>query len=203
MTAQTPPDLVRKVYEIVAAENPKTGVAYEAIAARAGASRNVVERVVRLHEEARVDLLERIVSGELSMNAAEAILRAEVTSPRRARLRKAEKIKALAKRGHDPEQIGRELGVSAASVRDIAREFGLVMTDQKIGRRYLIDRRRVVDNTVHGLAGYAASVRGLDGEFGLFTKEEARERLDSINESMATIAAMVEYLKREAKRCRR
>jgi hypothetical protein len=96
-------------------------------------------------------------------------------------------ITKLASEGYRSSQIADEIGVSAEYVRDIANAEGITLPDKALGRVRHVKVRRVIEETVHGLAGYAIGLSMINGSLDDITTPDATEWAQSLAESLKPI----------------
>lgn len=97
-----------------------------------------------------------------------------------------EEISTLAAEGHRAEQIASKLGVDVARVRRIAKRFDIPLPDQHIGKVHHVQVRRVIEQTITGLEGYALGLNTI-GSLSEVTSEEASEWLESLTASLKAL----------------
>ena len=160
-------------------------------------------------DEAAVQTLERIDQGEESVAGGYRKLRqADITdaptkptndSDGRVKLpaaKRAEQIADLASRGYRASQIAERLGVGVEHVRKLARDHGIALPDDVIGKTRKHDSNRIIVETVASLEGIAL---GLDLiEVDQIDASQADEWATSLSASLATIKKLATTLKKLA-----
>lgn len=142
----------------------------------------------------RPDLFAAIESGELTVWKAERIVAGRMKSPQITRLERAKQIGKLAAEGNRSVQISEKLGIGEETVRYIARRFGISLPDSKIGKTRRIDSRRVIENTVSGLEGYAMGLQTIMGAEITIDGDEAGEMARSIKRSLRPLNRLYQKL---------
>ena len=81
-------------------------------------------------------------------------------------------------------QIAADLGISEQQVRNIAARGDVKLPESDIGKTRRLQVRRIVEETVNGLEGYAIGLKVVN-ESGLeFDGQEAAALVESLAESM-------------------
>lgn len=112
---------------------------------------------------------------------------------RGSRKEKAERITELAVLGNGAEQIGAEIRIRAATVREIAREYQIdIPADKVTGNARRIDSNRVVEETVIALEGQAMSVALIN--FAELDPERRPQWSRSLRKSLNTIRKLQKEL---------
>ncbi len=155
-----------------------------------GVSRTSVERAKRVQDQAP-ELLEQVKNGEMTVNAAEALLAAKKKHPiptKKPVTERVEEIRELAASGHTSAQIGTQLGAGPDHIRNIAREHDIKLPDAVIGRVRKLDPVRISRETVNALEGLAMGVSLLDPEdFQSLTVADREEWATSLKTSMRSL----------------
>ena len=74
---------------------------------------------------------------------------------------RVEQIERLAKQGYRADQIAHSLAIGIHHVKNIARAAGIPLPDEHL-RTIRVNPIRVIEQTVHGLSGYALGLKTLD-----------------------------------------
>lgn len=109
------------------------------------------------------------------------------TAKRQPRKKRAADIKRLANEGYRAAQIAEEIGIGVERVRNIARDCDITLPDAVIGKAHNINARRVIEQTVDALEGYALGLQTINGADIEVTADEAEEWRLSIGESLKPI----------------
>lgn len=180
----------------------ESGRAVDQAAKLVGVGKTQVQEAKAVVEQAP-DLVPEIEAGKMSVDKARKIMKDTYKpapdAPRQPRERRVADISRLAAEGHRSHQIADELGITAERVREIAREESITLPDAQVGRTRAIDVRRVVEETVNGLAGYAMGLEMVTDQIRTIDPADAKEWAASINESLKPIYALRKQLLEVAK----
>ena len=172
--------------------------AIEEAAAIVGVSGRQVYRAA-IVKERDPKLFDEIKAGKINVRSAHRKVTEQDAQPpatppaskmREGQKPRAERIAEIAKlasEGYRASQIADEIGVTVYHVRHIANEEGITLPDKAIGRVHRVKVRRVIEETVHGLAGYAVGLSTINGTFDDITAPDATEWAQSLAESMKPI----------------
>jgi len=165
-----------------------------------GVGHATVERAARIQRE-DPELFAKIEAGEITVNKALKIIkeRAKKATPKTslARTDRIEQARQLAHDGNRSEQIAKKLGVSREAIYRYAKAGGFSLPDSKI-KSVRINARRVISETVNGLAGYAIGLQTINGEIYDVSQTDAAAWLSSLNESIPPIQMLKRKLARIA-----
>jgi len=170
-----------------------TGESAEKAAASVGVSGRYVRMAKRVLEESP-ELTAKVEAGEMPLSAAFKALDAQHAPPEKKvreghkpRAERVAEITRLASEGYRAAQIAEEIGVGVDRVREIANAEGITLPDKAIGRVHRVKVRRVIEETVHGLAGYAIGLSMINGSLDEITTPDATEWAQSLAESLKPI----------------
>lgn len=143
-------------------------------------------------------LYQRVLEGELSLYAADAELRRQRPELNTERIRmRIEIVRRMVAEGHRSEQIAKQLNVSKNYVTRMAVENGIAI-DSGMAKSHLIHARRVVDETVTGLEGYAMGLRTITNVREI-PPAEAAEMARSLGQSIKAIQQLKKQLQEVAR----
>lgn len=162
-------------------------------------------RLAAIVQKRDPELFKRIEAGEITVNKAHAqVIKTEIDAKKlqdavkrvnKPRSERANELSRLAAEGYRAEQIAQELGVVPAYVRRLAREEGITLPDKAIGRVHRINARRVIEQTVHTLAGCALGLGAIDGASLNIEEAEAAEWAEQIGQALRPINKLRKQLK--------
>lgn len=103
---------------------------------------------------------------------------------RTGKAEKVERIRELSEQGYRASQIAAEVGLTEPTVRVYANEASIELPDKAFGKVHKLNNRRVIEQTVLGLEGAAASLSALPISFDGITPAEAAEWADAVNDAL-------------------
>jgi hypothetical protein len=154
---------------------------------KVGVGSTLISRAKQV-KEADPKLFEKVKSGEVQVEPALRQIKTGKPAPQKPKSlpteQRAKQIRDLAKQGNRAEQIASELGLSAERVRQLARDHNIKLADAQLGKTRRIKARRVIEQTVSGLAGYAMGLQTINGEITDIVPSDAAEWVASLSESL-------------------
>lgn len=178
-------------------------------AEQVGAIMDVSGRYVRMAKRVLKEspvMAAKVESGDQTLTSAFRSLDSEPQDsppdppPRKARsdhkprVERIEQIAKLAAEGHRAAQIAEKIGLGLEQVRNIANSEGIELSDKAIGKVHRINARRVIEETVHGLAGYASGLGAINGSMSDVDRSDAGEWARSLAESLKPINTLRKQL---------
>lgn len=161
-----------------------------AVAAKlVGVSKSYVHDAKRVKKTAP-ELFAQVEAGKMPVAKALKLAKQKPLDPsarNQPREQRAANIKRLAGEGHRAEQIAAELNIGVQHVREIARDEGITLPDAHFGKTRAIKVRRVIEETINGLAGYALGLQTISGAISTIDPADAKEWAASIAESIKPI----------------
>lgn len=146
-------------------------------------------RYAKAVKESAPDVFEKLETGEMTVDTAYKVAKhrapkAPPADPATKKPDKAERaaiVARMAESGNRANQIAAHLGISEESVAKIAKSAGVRIFSDKTHR---INVQRVIEETVHGLAGYAIGLQAIPETLTGISPQQANEWAESIAESM-------------------
>lgn len=126
----------------------------------------------------------------------EVIVQANGTVKKQRGQRIAE-ISRLAAAGYRAAQIAEELGIGETHIRNIARDEGIRLPDQAIGRTRKLDARRIIEQTISGVAAHVSGAE-LAGDLSEmdFQPEEIAQWVELLSDSIRSLRRLQNTLER-------
>ena len=176
-------------------EERETGEAASEAAEIVGVDKSYVYAANRI-KKADPDLHEDVKAGKVSVDKATKIItgKDEPAGRNQPREQRAADITRLAAEGNRAAQIAKELGIGVQQVRNIARDCNIELPDAKIGKTREVKTRRVIEQTVSGLEGYALGLQTINGATLEVDSAEATEWAQSLKESIKPINRLIRQL---------
>ncbi len=106
------------------------------------------------------------------------------------RIKRLQKVREMAAAGHHTDAIADVIGLSVARLRELMAENKIKSAG--IRNAPHVDARRVLDETVHGLAGYVIGLQFIDVR--KITREQAAELTDSLGDSLRELKRLHKQL---------
>lgn len=206
----------------LASNEAEVGRTDEKVAEALGTSRASYQRakaVVAAAEDdthpahaAAVDARAAMDAGEMSINGAAERVRSakrraaidkvaplKTDKSRAAVAERRERVKALAARGYDSDQIAKELGVSASTVAHVAKELGVTLWVSR-GFHRKVDPNVVMENTTNDLAGTLETVLSLlDGRYGAIDPAKVDGWISSLENTRKSLNRLMSNLKEKTR----
>lgn len=168
----------------------ESGDALTVVAARHGTTHNSVKEALSILKN-RPDLFAQMEAGRITFYFAKKKTHNPEWRPRdEIKAERTAKILRMVEEGFHSEQIARELRLSGSALREILRKNGVVLREYK---SLHVNTRKVIEETAHGLAGYAAGLESIDSVAGI-PPDEARDLARQIGQSLRRIAALKRQL---------
>lgn len=156
--------------------------------------------LIRHHKPASIRSALKLIAGARAGAAAPPVMVVSAPPPvqadRTPRAAKAEKITALLRGGHNVEQIGAALHISAEAVRDIISAFSLGTIKRRGRGAAAIDAAHVVRETVNAVVATSHGLRMVPATGRLpIPPDEARELHHDLREALPALNRLARRLK--------
>lgn len=174
------------------------------IAQRAEVSRYKAEQAIavkRHDDEHGTQLLEQVKAGETRLRDAVREVRNEpprerVSNSPEAAAERLERLRELAAKGANAEQIADELNIGEAHVRHLARREGIKLFDFHRGKERRIDVNRVVSETVNQAHALTAGLDLVESRLDGLDESQIPVWVQTLGESIAELRKLRNTLRR-------
>ena len=131
---------------------------------------------------------------EGNLSRANVVRKIRQQASPQTRDQRADQIEQLAQQGYTSHQIAPKVGVSDIRVRHIARDYGIdIPADRAVGKRQRLNANRILSGAAESVSAAAYSLQQINPLD--LDKDEAREWVDSLTESLTALRKALNPIK--------
>lgn len=115
--------------------------------------------------------------------------------PTLSTIEKVAKIREMAADGYRADQIANELALKAETIRLRAREHGIELPDERLGKSKKIDAARIVGETVSQADAVASGLDLVESYLSSVEKADLAEWIDSLGDSISRLRKLLRAMR--------
>lgn len=186
---------------ISASPKDETGKSADLAGKQVGVGRTMIQKAKQVQTE-DAELFQQVKRGEVQLEDAHRKVKEGRPIPAMPRTapkeERARQIRELAADGNRAAQISEKIGIGEQQIRKIAREEGITLPDAAIGKVQNINAHSLIENTVHGLEGFALGLKMINGAVRHVDSATATQWSESLKTSLIPIHRLQKQLREVA-----